>query len=79
MSTDILQFQDNSENYQSKALEYYLMITIPIMAVTFGVWWGMYWWVKRGEQKKENEQHAGTLSILEKGEFAHYMGGGIKF
>ncbi|CZR62157.1 uncharacterized protein PAC_12054 [Phialocephala subalpina] len=79
MSTDILQFQDNSENYQSKALEYYLMITIPIMAVTFGVWWGMYWWVKRGEQKKENEQHAGTLSILEKGQFAHYMGGGIKF
>lgn len=79
MSTDILKFQDNSENYQSKALEYYLMITIPIMAVTFGVWWGMYLWVKRGEERKEIERKAGSSSTLEKGEFAHHMAGGGQF
>lgn len=79
MSTDILKFQDNSKNFQSKALIYYLIITIPIMIITFGAWWVMYVWVKRGEEKKAYQRQQGSLSSLENGASQYLMGNRVKF
>jgi len=50
MSTDIIQFKDNAKEYQSGALNWYIMITIPFMAATFGSWYGFHWWTARKEK-----------------------------
>jgi hypothetical protein len=42
MSTDIIHFQENKQNFQTRALQTYLAITIPFMALTFGAWYMLY-------------------------------------
>jgi hypothetical protein len=79
MSTDILKFQDNSKNFQSKALMYYLIITIPIMIITFGAWRVMYLWIKRGEEKKAHQRQQGSLSSLENGASQYFAGQRVNF
>jgi hypothetical protein len=53
MSTDIITFQDGSENFRLGALKLYLAITLPCIALTFGAWYGMYLWARRKERTKE--------------------------
>ncbi|TVY37913.1 hypothetical protein LOCC1_G008368 [Lachnellula occidentalis] len=51
MSTDIIHFQAESPTsgkiFQLGALELYLAITIPLMAVTFAAWYLVYRWLNR--------------------------------
>jgi len=51
MSTDIIHFQAESKTsgkiFQLGALELYLAITIPLMAVTFAAWYLVYRWLNR--------------------------------
>jgi hypothetical protein len=56
MSTDIVHWDrntdgDSQENFQLPALEVYLIITLPLMVVTFASWYGVYWWVDRKDKK----------------------------
>jgi hypothetical protein len=64
MSTDIIKWQFNAEGqtqrvYQSEALNLYLVITIPMMLVTFGAWRVVYIWMRwkesRDADKAKNE------------------------
>lgn len=50
MSTDIIQFQDNVREYQSGALNWFVMVTIPIMFFTFLGWYGFHWWAARKDR-----------------------------
>jgi hypothetical protein len=57
MSTDIIQFQKtetgkSKEIFQLGALQIYLAITVPMMLITFGSWYGVYAWVDRKEKAK---------------------------
>ena len=55
MSTDIVTWQTTQESgqvFQPGALKLYLAITIPMMAVTFAAWWGVYWYVNRRQEAK---------------------------
>jgi len=65
MSTDIVQYQvDSSGNsqevFQRGALQLYLAITLPMMLVTFGSWYGVYFYVDRKEKKKFVEKRERT-------------------
>jgi hypothetical protein len=66
MSTDILQFSDNKEDFSSKALQIYLAATIPFMVLTFAAWRILYIWTKRREETKKGEKG----SRLASGEFS---------
>ncbi|RFU28625.1 hypothetical protein B7463_g7720, partial [Scytalidium lignicola] len=60
MSTSIVQWDRNAdgeskENFQMAALKVYLIITVPLMVVSFGAWYGVYWWVDRKERNKSKE------------------------
>jgi hypothetical protein len=48
MSTDILKFANGEQNFQAKGLKTYLAISLPMMAITFLSWYGLYWLVTRG-------------------------------
>lgn len=50
MSTDIIQFKDNEEDYQSAALKWFAMVTVPFVVATFVTWYGFYWWARRKER-----------------------------
>ena len=55
MSTDIVHWDRNTEgysqeNFQLPALKVYLIITLPLMVVTFASWYGVYWWVDRKDK-----------------------------
>ncbi len=56
MSTDIVKFQDNGEIYQEAALKLYLKITLPLMAITFIGWWGVYQLARWGVKNKVEEE-----------------------
>ncbi len=53
MSTDILQFSNNQEEFSTRALQIYLAITLPFMVVTFGAWGLLSVLTRRGEGKKQ--------------------------
>jgi ABC-type amino acid transport system permease subunit len=55
MSTDILQFSSNQEEFSPKALQIYLAVTIPFMALTFGAWRVLYVLSKRREENRGKE------------------------
>jgi hypothetical protein len=48
MSTDILKFKDGGQDLQTKALKLYLMIALPLTALTFVVWYVIYLTAKKG-------------------------------
>jgi hypothetical protein len=62
MSTDILQFTNNQEDFSPRALQIYLAVTIPFMVLTFAAWRIVYVYTKKREQTKENEKVARTAS-----------------
>ena len=50
MSTDIVRWNSDNDGHSvrvvsSGALWLYLIITLPLMVVTFAGWYGVYWWV----------------------------------
>jgi hypothetical protein len=59
MSTDIVQFQDSKEIFSLGALQLYLAITLPMMALTFAAWWLVYWYVNR---KQDDQAFGGKFS-----------------
>lgn len=55
MSTDIVKFpsiQESGKVFQLEALQLFLAITLPLMAVTFIAWWVVYWCVNRRQDRK---------------------------
>ncbi|OCK86349.1 hypothetical protein K432DRAFT_341488 [Lepidopterella palustris CBS 459.81] len=57
MSTDIFKFETGNSGktqkfVQTGALQLFMSITIPLMVLTFGAWYGVYWWVNHREKKK---------------------------
>jgi nitrate reductase NapE component len=54
MSTDIVRFQTGNDGqtqkvFQLDALQLFLAICLPMMAVVFVAWYGVYWWVNQEE------------------------------
>jgi hypothetical protein len=47
MSTDVLHWEAGKRQYESGALVTYLALSLPMTAVTFGMWYWLYHWVKR--------------------------------
>jgi hypothetical protein len=62
MSTDILQYTNNEEDFSPRALLIYLEITIPFMVLTFGAWRVLYVLTRRREQNDDNEKGTRTVS-----------------
>jgi hypothetical protein len=56
MSTPMVEFSSDTKNFQVKALQLYLAITIPFMALTFGAWGGLYMLAKRSDARKHGPQ-----------------------
>jgi RsiW-degrading membrane proteinase PrsW (M82 family) len=56
MSTPIVQFSSDTENFQRKALQLYLAITIPFMVLTFGARGGLYMLAKRSDARKQEQK-----------------------
>jgi len=60
MSTDIVKFEINSDGqsreiFQAGALQLFITICFPLMAVTFVAWYGVYWWVNRKDERKRSK------------------------
>jgi hypothetical protein len=56
MSTDIVHWDRNGngkshEIFQLSALKVYLVITLPLMVLSFAAWYAVYWWVDRKEKR----------------------------
>jgi hypothetical protein len=74
MSTDIVQYSkmqnsnDYEEEYSSAALKRYVMITLPLMALTFLAWWILYFWVETKQRvealKEKIKKRGGLVSIV---------------
>lgn len=47
MSTDILKFDQGTENFQLKGLKIYLALALPMTAVTFLAWYVIYIFAKK--------------------------------
>ncbi|CAG8948908.1 hypothetical protein HYFRA_00002034 [Hymenoscyphus fraxineus] len=47
MSTDIIKFEDSEKKFELGALQLYLYITVPLMAITFAAWWVVYIFIDR--------------------------------
>jgi TRAP-type C4-dicarboxylate transport system permease large subunit len=61
MSTDIVQYQltdagKSEEIFQLGALQLYMAITVPLMVITFGAWYGVYWFVDRKEAARDQKK-----------------------
>jgi hypothetical protein len=55
MSTDILQYEFTDEGksreiFQIRALKRFLALTLPIMLLTFGAWYGVYYLISQREK-----------------------------
>ncbi|KAH7313155.1 hypothetical protein BKA65DRAFT_517421 [Rhexocercosporidium sp. MPI-PUGE-AT-0058] len=60
MSTDIIKFpsqQESGQVFQLGALRLWLIITLPLMAITFIAWWLVYWYVNR----RQDQQGGGSF------------------
>lgn len=60
MSTDIVHWQDSKKIVQLGAIVIYLELTLPLMLVTFGAWYGVYWWVNRKERRQRQSLQYAT-------------------
>ena len=58
MSTDIVHWNQtngiSSKVFQLGALQVYLAVSVPLMLVTFGVWY-VFGWIERRKQKRNLE------------------------
>ena len=70
MSTDIIKFQNPEPEasqavaqrvVQPKAVEFYLMVSLPLVIGVFVAWYGVYLW----ETRKENRNKERTASAHE--------------
>ena len=56
MSTDIVHFTSEREDhiriYESQALQLYFEISMPLMVLTFIVWYAVYRWERRNEKQR---------------------------
>ena len=57
MSTPIVEFPHDTSTFSSRnigtgALDLYLVMSLPLMVLTFVAWGGMSWWYGRAERKK---------------------------
>jgi len=62
MSTDIVRYQKSDSGlsekiFQLDALQLFLEVTLPLMAVTFVGSYGVYWWVHRNETSQTGEEN----------------------
>jgi hypothetical protein len=55
MSSDVIEFNDNPGIIRPRALKLFLEMTLPLMLLTFGAWYGIYWRSKRKEEQKYKE------------------------
>lgn len=67
MSTDIVRWNADGDGHpvrtvSSEALSLYLQITLPLMVITFGGWYGVYWWVNTKDKPREG----GKFKIFER-------------
>lgn len=58
MSTDIIHWKDagngnSKKEFQFGALKVYMAISLPIMTVTFGIWYGFHLYDVRKERLRE--------------------------
>ncbi|KAF2186405.1 hypothetical protein K469DRAFT_664384 [Zopfia rhizophila CBS 207.26] len=52
MSTDIIKFNtDGTRNFQHQGLRLFLSITLPLMTLTFLMWYLVYWWAARKDRR----------------------------
>jgi hypothetical protein len=61
MSTDIIRFQRGEDGQTQKmfeldALQLFLAICLPMMAVVFAAWYGVYWWVNQEEAERRQRR-----------------------
>jgi ABC-type amino acid transport system permease subunit len=56
MSTDIVHFTNNKEDFSFRALQIYLAVTIPFMALTFGAWRVLYVFTRKRGRNTEKEK-----------------------
>ncbi|KAF2139611.1 uncharacterized protein K452DRAFT_275029 [Aplosporella prunicola CBS 121167] len=76
MSTDIVRF--GSENPASpkkkvsvEAIKLYMAVTLPLMVMTFGAWYGVYLWVNKREKRHNKDLEKGFGCFPENWEPAH--------
>ena len=53
MSTDIVQWPEGKKVYQPDALNVWLYLSLPFMAVTLGLWGGLHLYARRSETSNE--------------------------
>ncbi|CAD6583127.1 MAG: hypothetical protein ASARMPRED_001238 [Alectoria sarmentosa] len=53
MSTEIVQWPEGKKVYQQDALNTWLYLSLPFMAVTLGLWGALHLYARRNEDKKE--------------------------
>jgi ABC-type amino acid transport system permease subunit len=56
MSTDIVHVTNNKEDFSFRALQIYLAVTIPFMALTFGAWRVLYVFTRKRGRNTEKEK-----------------------
>ncbi|KAF7443614.1 hypothetical protein A1F99_116880 [Pyrenophora tritici-repentis] len=55
MSTDILKFENDRQDLQTKGLSIYLAISLPLTAFTFFVWYVIYRWAKMKTEARSDK------------------------
>ena len=50
MSTDILKYEDGKRRFELKGLKTYIMIALPMTALTFFAWYVIYCLARRRER-----------------------------
>lgn len=57
MSTPVVQFNDDNENLSDRnigvgALQFYVVVSVPLMLLTFASWYAVHWWERRKEKRR---------------------------
>jgi hypothetical protein len=67
MSTDILKFDRNEQDLQTKALKLYLLIALPLTALTFVAWYVVYLAAKKencfSRRREENDRYPSSEHV----------------
>lgn len=53
MSTDIVKWPDGKKVYQQDALNVWLYLSLPFMAITLGLWGALHLYARRNEDWNE--------------------------
>lgn len=68
MSTPIVSFETDSKGFSSRnigkgALQFYVAISLPLMCLTFFVWYAVHW-----RESREAARHARAIAELKFGD-----------